>query len=174
MRERSGAKRRKVRGKQTNTQFADGLGDVVRETTRLWRKHHLGYDQTKDVVELVRRRLTRRTVNRLDKIQVQRLICGGKGKHRAVAEPHYRNWAREPLASNTAGSGRPWVPREGQGPVCGAFAGSGDSRQDFHSTHISGTTSFSQYTPTTDRRRALVVSQICVDRKLQYFVGGAR
>jgi hypothetical protein len=42
MRERSGAKRRKVRGKQTNTQFADGLGDVVRETTRLWRKHHLG------------------------------------------------------------------------------------------------------------------------------------
>ena len=30
MRERSGAKRRKVRGEQTNTQFADGLGDVVR------------------------------------------------------------------------------------------------------------------------------------------------
>ena len=48
MRERSGAKRRKVRGKQTNTQFVDGLGDVVRETTRLWRKHHLGYDQTKE------------------------------------------------------------------------------------------------------------------------------
>src|SRR5580704_11558940 len=51
MRERSGAKQRKVRGKQKNTQFADGLGDVVRETTRLWRKHHLGYDQTKYVVE---------------------------------------------------------------------------------------------------------------------------
>jgi integrase/recombinase XerD len=58
MRERSGAKRRKVRGKQGNTQFVDGLGDVVRETTRLWRKHHLGYDQTKYVVEQVRRRLT--------------------------------------------------------------------------------------------------------------------
>jgi hypothetical protein len=81
MRERSGAKRRKVRGKQTNTQFADGLGDVVRETTRLWRKHHLGYDQTKYVVEQVRCRLTllppgsrRRTVNRLDKIEMERLI----------------------------------------------------------------------------------------------------
>jgi hypothetical protein len=30
MRERSGAKRRKVRGKRTNTQFADGLVEVVR------------------------------------------------------------------------------------------------------------------------------------------------
>jgi hypothetical protein len=81
MRERSGARRRKVRGKQANTQFADGLGDVVRETTRLWRKYHLGYYQTKYVVEQVRRRLTllppgsrRRTVNRLDKIEVERLI----------------------------------------------------------------------------------------------------
>jgi hypothetical protein len=81
MRERSGVKRRKVRGKQTNTQFPDGLGDVVRETTRLWRKHHLGYNQTKYVVEQVRRRPAllppgscRRTVNRLDKIEVERLI----------------------------------------------------------------------------------------------------
>jgi hypothetical protein len=32
MRERSGAKRRKVRGKQTNTQFANRQGDVVPET----------------------------------------------------------------------------------------------------------------------------------------------
>jgi hypothetical protein len=56
MRQRCSAKRRKVRGKQTNTQFADGLGDVARETTRLWRKHHLGYDRTKYVVEQVRRR----------------------------------------------------------------------------------------------------------------------
>jgi hypothetical protein len=81
MRQRSNAKQRKVRGKRTNTQFADGLGDVIRETTRLWRKHHLGYDQTKYVVEQVRRRLTllppgsrRRTVNRLDKTEVERLI----------------------------------------------------------------------------------------------------
>ena len=57
MRERNGSKRRKVRGKQTKTQFAEGLGDVVRKTTRLWRKHHLGYDQTKYVVEQARRRL---------------------------------------------------------------------------------------------------------------------
>ena len=78
---RSGAKRRKVRGKQANTQFSDGLGDVVQETTRLWRKNHLGYDQTKYVVEQARRRLKlvppgsrRRTVNRLDKVEVERLI----------------------------------------------------------------------------------------------------
>jgi hypothetical protein len=44
-------------GKQTKTQFSEGLGGVVRETTRLWLKHHLGYDQTKYVVEQVRRRL---------------------------------------------------------------------------------------------------------------------
>jgi hypothetical protein len=116
MRERSGAKRRKVHRKQTNTQFADELGDVIRETTRLWRKHHLGYDQTKDVVEQVRRRLTllppgsrRRTVNRLDKIEVERLICGGKGKHRAVAEPlppklpfnaHFRHYQFFPVYAN--------------------------------------------------------------------------
>ena len=81
MRERSGPKRPKVRGKRANAQFAEGMGDVVRETTRLWRKHHLGYDQTKYVVEQARRRLTlrppgtrRRTVNRLDKIEVERLI----------------------------------------------------------------------------------------------------
>jgi integrase/recombinase XerD len=70
-----------VRGKRANAQFAEGMGNVVRETTRLWRKHHLGYDQTKYVVEQARRRLTlrppgtrRRTVNRLDKIEVERLI----------------------------------------------------------------------------------------------------
>jgi len=84
----SGSNRRKVRGKRTNTQFVDGLGDVVRETTRLWRKHHLGYDQTKYVVEQVRRRLTlqppgsrRRTVNRLDKIEVERLIQNAYQSH---------------------------------------------------------------------------------------------
>jgi hypothetical protein len=77
MRVRSGAKPRKVRGKHTNTRFSDGLGDVVRETTRLWRKYHLGYYQTKYVVEQARRRLKlvppgsrRRTVNRLDKVEV--------------------------------------------------------------------------------------------------------
>ncbi len=55
---------------------------MARETTRLWRKHHLGYDQTKYVVEQVRRRLglappatRRRTVERLDRAEVERLIA---------------------------------------------------------------------------------------------------
>jgi hypothetical protein len=55
---------------------------VVRQTTRLWRKHHLDYDQTKYVIEQVRRRLglaapaTRpRTVERLDRAEVERLIA---------------------------------------------------------------------------------------------------
>jgi len=47
MLDRSRAKRRKVRSQHTNTQCDEGLADVVRETTRLWRKYHLGYDQTK-------------------------------------------------------------------------------------------------------------------------------
>ena len=58
------------------------LAGVVRETARLWRKHHLGYDQTKYVVERVRRRLgltppasRPRTVERLDRAEVERLIA---------------------------------------------------------------------------------------------------
>src|SRR3954452_23291605 len=57
------------------------LAAVIRETTRLWRKHHLSYDQTKYVVEQVRRRIRLtaptnrpRTVERLDRAEVQRLI----------------------------------------------------------------------------------------------------
>src|ERR1700733_3879022 len=70
--------RQKLRG-QTAT--AHSLSQVVQETFRLWRRHHLGYDQTKYVVERVRRRLAlepartrNRTVDRLDRSEVERLI----------------------------------------------------------------------------------------------------
>ena len=62
-------------------EIAHSLDEVVRHTLRLWRKHHLGYDQTKYVVEQVRRRLTlqpphtrHRTVARLEPSEIQRLI----------------------------------------------------------------------------------------------------
>ena len=78
---RSRPKRAKARGKQPKAHFASGLAEIVSETVRLWRKHHLGYDQTKYVVEQARRRLKlqplgvrRRTVDRLDKSEVERLI----------------------------------------------------------------------------------------------------
>jgi integrase/recombinase XerD len=77
--------RRKPRNRRGQTAKAQSRGDlsqVVRETARLWRKHHLDYDQTKYVVEQVRRRLgltppaTRpRTVERLDRPEVERLIA---------------------------------------------------------------------------------------------------
>jgi len=58
-----------------------GLAAGIRETTRLWRRHDLGYDQTKYVVEHVRRELAlappagrRRSVDRLDRFEVERLI----------------------------------------------------------------------------------------------------
>src|SRR5713226_3847703 len=70
--------RGKLRGQKA---IPHSLGPVVQETFRLWRKHHLGYDQTKYVVEQIRRRLglkpprTRnRTVARLEPSEVQRLI----------------------------------------------------------------------------------------------------
>lgn len=70
-----------MRGKQSKAHFTSGLSEIVSETVRLWRKHHLGYDQTKYVVEQARRRLKlrppgvrRRTVDRLDKSEVERLI----------------------------------------------------------------------------------------------------
>jgi integrase/recombinase XerD len=56
------------------------MTEVLRETTKLWRKHHLSYDQSRYVVAQVRRALQlsaprerRRTVARLDKYEVGRL-----------------------------------------------------------------------------------------------------
>ena len=81
----SSTKRRKSpesRGQTAKAPSRTDLAAVARETTRLWRKHHLGYDQTKYVVEQVRRRLglappatRRRTVERLDRAEVERLIA---------------------------------------------------------------------------------------------------
>ena len=68
----------KVRGQN---QEANSVREVARETAKLWRKHHLSYDQSKHVVEQTRRELgleapreRRRTVERLDRIEVERLI----------------------------------------------------------------------------------------------------
>ncbi len=70
------------RGQTAKAPSRVDLADVIRDTTRLWRKHHLGYDQTKYVVEQVRRRLgltppasRPRTVERLDRAEVERLIA---------------------------------------------------------------------------------------------------
>jgi len=70
--------RGKLRGQKAIPQSLD---EVIQDTFRLWRKHHLGYDQTKYVVERVRRRLTlqpphlrHRTVARLEQSEIQRLI----------------------------------------------------------------------------------------------------
>lgn len=69
-----------VRG-HLNTANSTPLAEIARQTARLWRSHHLDYDQTKHVVELARKslRLTppkqrRRTVDRLDHFEVRRLI----------------------------------------------------------------------------------------------------
>ncbi len=73
----------KVRGQK---QEANSLGEVARQTARLWRKHHLTYDQTKHVVEKTRRELgleapreRRRTVERLDRDEIERLIEASYG-----------------------------------------------------------------------------------------------
>ena len=71
----------KRRGQTAKAQSATGLAEVARATSRLWRKHHLSYDQSKYVVERARRtlfleppRIRRRTVKRLDYPEVERLI----------------------------------------------------------------------------------------------------
>src|SRR6516225_821047 len=71
----------KRRGQTAKAQSAAGLAEVARATSRLWRKHHLSYDQSKYVVERARRtffleppRIRRRTVERLDYPEVERLI----------------------------------------------------------------------------------------------------
>jgi hypothetical protein len=45
----------KRRGQTVKAQSDAGLSEVARATSRLWRKHHLSYDQTKYVVERARR-----------------------------------------------------------------------------------------------------------------------
>jgi integrase/recombinase XerD len=70
-----------VRGHLPTAPCTTGLAPVVRATVRLWRQYHLGYDQTKYVVERARRALAleppqgrRRSVERLDRCEVERLI----------------------------------------------------------------------------------------------------
>ncbi len=72
------AKTDRVRGQSAE---ATSLRAVIRDTAKLWRKHHLTYDQTKHIVAQVRRELhlaapreRRRTVERLDRDEVARLI----------------------------------------------------------------------------------------------------
>jgi len=51
-----------MRGQPSTTHMAPGqatLADVAHETAKLWRTHHLDYDQTKTVVERARRLLMR-------------------------------------------------------------------------------------------------------------------
>jgi integrase/recombinase XerD len=79
--------RPKQRGHRAIAQFS-GLGKIVGEITRLWRRHHLSYDQTKYVVEQARRHLAleppgarRRTVERLARAEVERLIQSTYASH---------------------------------------------------------------------------------------------
>jgi len=73
--------RARMRGHAPTAHSTGSLAAVIRETARLWRKHDLGYDQTKYVIEHVRRELAltpptgrRRTVERLDRPEIERLI----------------------------------------------------------------------------------------------------
>lgn len=68
-------------GHLSKTQSGTGLPQSIREPTRLWRRHGFGHDQTKYVVEHVRRELalmprTRRSrsVDCLDPFEIERLI----------------------------------------------------------------------------------------------------
>lgn len=76
----SARKSARVRG-QPEIANSAVLQAVVLETVKLWRKHHLSYDQTKHVVEQTRRALNlhpprdrERTVERLSHQEVERLI----------------------------------------------------------------------------------------------------
>lgn len=69
---------RKVRGQNGEANF---LNSIAHQTAHLWARHHLTYDQTKHVVEQARGELDlhaprerRRTVDRLDPVEVERLI----------------------------------------------------------------------------------------------------
>ena len=44
----------RVRGQTAKAKSQQDMTEVLRETTKLWRKHHLSYDQSRYVVEQVR------------------------------------------------------------------------------------------------------------------------
>ena len=81
-------KRGELRGQTAKAQSTAGLSAVIRETSRLWRKHHFTYDQTKYIVEQVRHELhveaptrRRRTVQRLERSEVERLVNSAYQDH---------------------------------------------------------------------------------------------
>jgi integrase/recombinase XerD len=92
---------RTLRGQTTKAQ---SLASVIQETLRLWRKHHLGYDQTKYVVEEARRRLgleppraRKRTVQRLDRAEIECLIQAtyrNKSKYGLMIKTLFQTGAR--------------------------------------------------------------------------------
>src|SRR5262249_26892084 len=78
---------RRLRGQTPKANAPQDMAEVLRETTKLWRKHHLSYDQSRYVVAQVRHALQlaapqerRRTVARLDKHEVARLIAAAYRK----------------------------------------------------------------------------------------------
>lgn len=100
-RRNSGSHRGKVRGQK---QEANSLSEVALQTAKLWRKHHLTYDQTKHVVEQTRRELgleapreRRRTVDRLDRAEIERLIeasYGNSSRHGFMVKMLFYTGAR--------------------------------------------------------------------------------
>lgn len=77
-----------VRGQSAKAQSAAVLTAVIRDTARVFRKHHLSYDQSKYVLEQARRQLAlepprsrRRTVERLDRGEVECLIAAAYRDH---------------------------------------------------------------------------------------------
>ena len=98
------SKASKTHGLRGQTTKAQSLAPVIQETFRLWRKHHLGYDQTKYVVEEARRRLgleppraRKRTVQRLDRAEIERLIQAtyrNKSKYGLMIKTLFQTGAR--------------------------------------------------------------------------------
>jgi hypothetical protein len=70
----------KLRGQKS---IPHSLDVVIQQTLRLWRKHHLGYDQTKYVVERVRHRLALEPAYTRKRI-VSRLQYPGVGRKAVV------------------------------------------------------------------------------------------
>ncbi|HEX9868827.1 MAG TPA: hypothetical protein VGC99_09575 [Candidatus Tectomicrobia bacterium] len=76
-----GVKCPQPRGYRTHTPSSERLSAVINETLRIWRTHHLEYDQTQYVVARVCRRLVlepprtrNRRVDQLDLGKVERLV----------------------------------------------------------------------------------------------------
>ena len=118
----SALKSPEVRG-QLETTNSPTVHDIILETTKLWRRHHLSYDQTKHVVEQTYRVLKLRPPRERERTVVVRGCTCGVERSVLAVQPVYSSSKRG--GQNRLGRARPDGPQTGATAPLGGHGGWG-------------------------------------------------